>query len=70
MLSMPHASFEPLFISAVVMETLPEASSCTVTFWQTATGGVPSVTVMSAVQSSVSPEGSVAVKVTVVVPNE
>jgi hypothetical protein len=44
---------------------LPVASSCTVTFWQSATGAILSTTVTIEVQVDVFPEASVAVNVTV-----
>jgi len=64
----PHASFEPLSISAPVIEALPAAFSCIVISWQMATGGVTSSTVTTALQVVVLPPTSLTCRVTVLGP--
>ena len=66
--AMPHASVEPLFTAAAVVEALPLVSKMTVTFWQVATGATLSFTVTTAVQVAVLPAPSVTVSVTLLVP--
>src|SRR5688500_8959496 len=61
----PHASLLPLSICAAVIVALPDASNCTVMFWQIAVGAILSSTVTVAVQVDVFPFTSVTVKVTV-----
>ena len=63
-LAIPQASLEPLFTAAAVVEPTPLASSCTVTFWQRATGFTLSSTVTVAEQVLTFPFTSVTVKVT------
>ena len=66
--AMPQASEEPLSISEAVIEPLPVLSSCTVTFWHTATGATVSSIVTFAVQVETLPLLSVTVKVAVLDP--
>ena len=64
MVTSPQSSEEPLSTSAVVMEANPLASKYTVTSCARAVGEVVSVTMNIAVETTVFPQPSVAVKVT------
>ena len=63
-LAIPHASLEPLSISAATIVASPEASNWIVISWQTTVGATKSWTVTIAVQVSELPAGSVTVNVT------
>jgi hypothetical protein len=66
--AIPHASELPLFTCAAVILAVPAVFSWTVIFWQTAVGGVTSLTVTVALQVAEFPFSSVTVKVTVLAP--
>jgi hypothetical protein len=68
LLKIPHASDEPLFTKAAVVEALPVASSQIVTFCVTTTGLIVSFTVTTAVAEFTLEFTSVTVSVTVLVP--
>src|ERR1043165_3606632 len=67
-IAMPQASVEPLSTCPAVIVAVPKASSCTVMFWQLATGAILSSTVTVAVQVEVFPFTSVTVRVIVLGP--
>ncbi len=66
--AIPQASFEPLFTCEAVMLALPEGSSCTVMFWQTATGATLSSTVIVVEHVVELPFTSVTVRTSVFAP--
>jgi len=66
--AMPQASFEPLSISAPVIEALPATFNCIVISWQIATGAVTSSTVTTALQVVVLLPTSLTCSVTVLGP--
>ena len=45
--AIPISSVEPPSTSGAVIDTLPDASNCTVIFWQTATGGASSIEIIA-----------------------
>ena len=59
----PQLSVDPPSMSAAVMLPVPPAFRNTVTFWQTATGGIESVAVKVNEQESVLPATSIVINV-------
>jgi len=66
--AIPHASELPLLICVAVMFAVPPADKITLMLWQSAVGGVTSLTVTVAVQVDEFPFTSVTVSVTVFAP--